>query len=134
MARPSDGALFSKLIESITSYRSPASLLTSGLAAESAQDESRELEPVGRKIKVDQFFGYGETAVLRIGRSGVPNSAPSGMNLLPNTGSLGGERHDFGTLAFFQILQANLHSVPELEGVSIGASTSRQLSESHRFG
>jgi len=56
------------------------------------------------------------------------------MNLLPNTGTLGGERQDFRTLAFFQILQANLHSVPELEGVSIGASTSRQLSESHRFG
>ena len=55
------------------------------------------------------------------------------MNLLPNTGLLGREGQDFDTLAFFQVLQANLHSVFELNGISIGSSIRRQLAEGHGF-
>src|SRR2546422_10566654 len=56
------------------------------------------------------------------------------MNPLPNTGLLGRERQDFDALAFFQILQANGHSVLELNSVSIGSSIRRQLAEGYRFG
>jgi DNA-binding phage protein len=51
------------------------------------------------KIKVAQFFGYREAAVVHVGRSRVPNWASPGMHLLLNTGLIGGQRQDFDTLA-----------------------------------
>ena len=40
----------------------------------------------------------------------------------------------FDALAFSQFLQANRHSVLELNGISIDCSIGRQLPESYRFG
>ena len=53
---------------------------------------------------------------------------------LPNTCLFGRERQDFDALAFFQFLQANRHSVLELNGISIGCSICRHLPERYRFG
>src|SRR5881296_1613252 len=52
---------------------------------------------------------------------------------LPNTCLFGRERQDFDALAFSQFLQANRHSVLELNGISIGCCVCRQLAEGYRF-